>query len=263
VELAVVSANHPHRVPIAWQIRAVGRSLRPGAKPGPGTQRIARYVEKFGAPLALSSTAEAARALVTRTARSRSFAASLRRLRGLIDWDDVSDLSPAGVARDARPWIAEPAASAMQRGVECELASLAALLNLQRFHGPVEAPARAGRPEHDDHLAFAYDPSLPLTVVETYLAAYDAQAAIFGLLWAIENERAPIQEVSAALGEAYESGMRGYLRLLASIPGSGVSADLVPQAQRHDLEELRRQHEGFWSGVAEGRADFGVPDDDG
>ena len=224
-------------------------------------RKFRRTTERFGGPIVSSPSLDVARQRVRETAESRAFAKALADLKALIDMDELATVSVDGIAGLAAPLLGRVASRALQEGVRIELAVLASQVNLLLGVGR-DAWRQAAEAQAEDPLAFVYNPEIPLTVIEAMLGTFTAQAAMFGLLHALFPGSKVRPQLAKYLAETYRDGMRGYLRVLASIPQASVPPSIVPLEDRYDINALKRRHDDFWQAVEEGKLDFGAPDDD-
>jgi hypothetical protein len=195
-------------------------------------------------------------------------------LSASIDLGSLLSMSLEPVAADLTPRLGEVAALAVVRGMRYEIAAFAASMNLvaliPRENVDAQAALRASR-RPGAHAArvvteflnrLLYDPSVPLTVSETFAAVRRGNAALLGILYALVSGKRVAHGLAIELAQVYGGGMHGYARLLASIPAAGVSDEIVPAAERYNMPALEQAHAEFWRRLAAGEHSFGPPDDD-
>lgn len=91
-----------------------------------------------------------------------------------------------------------------------------------------------------------YDPAVPPAISALHLDALRGEVALLGLLAAAIWGTSPAPWLAAELLNYITAGIRGSLRLLASVPALAVPESVVPSAERLDLDavfELNRKAE--------------------
>ena len=236
------------------------RGVRRPKSARPRYDRLLSVVQKIGEPILKAAGEHDLHARLEQAATDPSLAQAAQLLASKIDLQSVLSSQFEPVVTELEPQIGRQAALALERGMRNELAALAAVMNLMAKL--TDEQREVGRAVFEDHRRILYEPTIPLTISETMLAAFKGQAAMYGVLFALFSEQPIDREVVTELATIYERGMHGYARLLASEPGAGISEEIVPRSEWYDLKELQRRHDEYWHRVSSSEVSFGAPDDD-
>jgi len=92
-------------------------------------------------------------------------------------------------------------------------------------------------------LPFITDPTVHPTAARALLAALKAGACLFAVCEAMLTNHRMAAWLEETIATCSLVGQREYLRLIASLPNSGVSEELVPRSERFDADQLTKDAE--------------------
>lgn len=196
-------------------------------------QRVAR--RDFGRPILASKTAN--------------------ELRWRLDWaikhPDFSILTRLGTERvthDLLRYVGRDQSTEYDRAVfgdatktiDEALRLRGAMVDLQPMHAHSNADGLAQERAIENPFGFATDPDLPPPMARLMLRIFRASPAVFALAEARHAGEVIDPWLVRALADRWIDGQRAILVLLASIPENNVSPEVVPLADRIDLDRLDR-----------------------
>jgi hypothetical protein len=129
---------------------------------------------------------------------------------------------------DAVRTLDDPAASILAEAIE-----------IDRYTSEANVGARMPswmQPTSDDPLEFLFHAPLPMA--RALLCHIEGSLCLFALVGAVIDERALSSERARELAQRALDGSRAALRLVASLPGSGVPDAVVPPEERLDLATI-------------------------